>query len=234
VVKQVLAETGAAADRLVIEVTESTLMDDPAAPAVLNALRLMGVRLALDDFGTGYSSLTYLRRFTVDSIKIDRSFVAGLGRDPDDDAIVASIVSLAGAVGKLVVAEGVETIGQLQALRELGVAHAQGFLWTRPLALEQLEAWLDDRPQLRAVAEAPTAVATDAPAVLPDSDEARILELHLQGASLHTVAAAVNAEGRRTPAGPRWTTTTVARVIAELARPGGAVAPASGTAASGR
>jgi diguanylate cyclase (GGDEF)-like protein/PAS domain S-box-containing protein len=230
VVKQVLAETGAAAERLVIEVTESTLMDDPAAPAVLNALRLMGVRLALDDFGTGYSSLTYLRRFTVDSIKIDRSFVAGLGRDPDDDAIVASIVSLAGAVGKLVVAEGVETIGQLQALRDLGVAQAQGFLWTRPLALDQLEVWLDDRPQLRAVAEPPTAAAATAtvtahaPAVLPGSDEARILELHLQGASLHTVAAALNAEGRRTPAGPRWTTTTVARVIAELVRttsPGG-------------
>jgi diguanylate cyclase (GGDEF)-like protein/PAS domain S-box-containing protein len=228
-VRRVLTETGASAGRLIIEVTESTVMDDPAAPEVLDALRLIGVRLALDDFGTGYSSLTYLRRFTVDTIKIDRSFVAGLGRDPDDDAIVASIVSLASAVGKLAVAEGVETVGQLQALRDLGVAQAQGFLWTRPLPPEQLEAWLVDRPQIRATSDVPQLPlpSADAPVVTPGSDEARILELHLQGASLHTVAAALNAEARRTAGGRRWTTTTVARVVADLVRQKGAARSSS-------
>jgi len=104
-VRTVLAETGAQPERLVLEVTESALMDDPHAPATLRGLQALGVRIALDDFGTGYSSLTYLKRFAVDAIKIDRSFVAGLGRDPDDEAIVSSVVSLSRAIGKIVVAK---------------------------------------------------------------------------------------------------------------------------------
>jgi diguanylate cyclase (GGDEF)-like protein/PAS domain S-box-containing protein len=218
VVRRIVAETGAPADRLVLEVTESAVMDDPAAPDVLSDLRRLGIKLALDDFGTGYSSMTYLRRFTVDAIKIDRSFVAGLGRDPDDDAIVASIVSLARVVGKLVVAEGVETAGQLQVLRDLGVDQAQGFLWSRPLPWDELIAWVRDRPQPLPAAEAVRASPVrpaEADAV-PGGVEARLLALHQEGASLHTIAAALNAEGSRTPQGPRWTTTSVARVVARL------------------
>ena len=227
---QVLQETGARPDLLVLEVTESTLMDAPGAVDVLAALREMGVHLALDDFGTGYSSLTYLKRFPLDAIKIDRSFVSGLGRDADDEAIVASVVSLARALGKLVIAEGVETVAQLEALRALGVDQAQGFLWTRPLPRAELDVWLAERRRLHpgldvprpAAPQAATATATTATtaavAAAVGSDQARILVLHRQGASLHTVAAALNAEGRRTSTGPRWTPTSVARVIAALGR----------------
>ena len=222
-VREVLADTGARPDLLVLEVTESAVMDDPGATDVLHALRGLGVRLALDDFGTGYSSLTYLKRFPVDAIKVDRSFVAGLGRDPDDEAIVASVVSLARSVGKLVTAEGVETAGQLSVLRGLGVDQAQGFLFSPPLPAEQLDSWVADwRPSVvadAAFAVRPVQVSPEAaPPAAVGSDEERILELHSEGASLHTIAAALNAEGRRTPAGPRWTTKTVARVVAAAAR----------------
>ncbi len=210
-VGEVLEDTGASPDRLILEVTESALMDDPRAPDVLQTLREMGVRLALDDFGTGYSSLTYLKRFPLDAIKIDRSFVAGLGRDRDDEAIVASVVSLGRAVGKLVVAEGVETAGQLDALCALGVDQGQGFLWSSALPGAQLDTWLEQR---RAMA-APRPAAAASPPVQPqDVDARRIFDLQCDGASLHTIAAALNAEGRRTTPGARWTTTTVARKIA--------------------
>ena len=200
-----------------LEVTESALMDDPGAPDVLRALSALGVRIALDDFGTGYSSLTYLKRFPVDAIKIDRSFVAGLGRDPDDEAIVASVVSLARAIGKTVVAEGVETATQLEVLRELGVDLAQGFLWSPALPADELEVWLQARP---APAPAtPSRRAVSRRAQPDDADVRRILQLHREGASLHTIAAALNVEQRRTPGGRRWTTTTVARTIAGLVRP---------------
>ncbi|MCU1691010.1 MAG: hypothetical protein JWM64_101 [Frankiales bacterium] len=211
----VLQETGASPSALVLEVTESALIDDPGAAGVLHALHDLGVSLALDDFGTGYSSLTYLKRFPVDAVKIDRSFVSGLGRDADDEAIVASVVSLARAVGKDVVAEGVETPAQLDVLRALGVDRAQGFLWTPALPPDQLQAWLD-----RQVPAAPLAppVRANAPKSPADEDARRILGLHREGASLHTIAAALNADGLRTPDGRRWTTTTVARVIAALVR----------------
>jgi hypothetical protein len=192
-------------------------MDDPNAPGVLRALHDMGIHLALDDFGTGYSSLTYLKRFPIDAIKIDRSFVSGLGRDHDDAAIVASVISLGRAIGKVVVAEGVETAEQLRALRGLGVDQAQGFLWSRPLPAADFTAWLDAP---RAVPAAPVPPVTALPPLSAVGDaETRILELHREGASLHTIAAALNAEGRRTPDGPRWTTKTVARVVAALVPP---------------
>ncbi|MCW2607897.1 MAG: hypothetical protein JWO60_2590, partial [Frankiales bacterium] len=218
VVRDVLATTGATPERLVLEVTESALMDDPDAADVLQVLRDLGVRLALDDFGTGYSSLTYLKRFPVDAIKVDRSFVSGLGRDADDEAIVASVVSLARAIGKSVVAEGVETVTQLDVLRSLGVDRAQGFLWSPGLPAEQLDRWLALQARQPASPQPQPAPAAVAPQ--PQDDDARqMLLLHRQGASLHTIAAALNAEGRRTEDGRRWTTTTVARVVAGLVRP---------------
>ncbi|MEZ5145116.1 MAG: EAL domain-containing protein [Acidimicrobiales bacterium] len=119
---------------LCLEITETALMADPAmALAVLTDLHGLGVHLAIDDFGTGYSSLAYLKRFPVDVLKIDRSFVDGLGEDPEDTAIVSAIISMSRALGLDVVAEGVETLRQLDELRSLGCDRAQGFLFARPV-----------------------------------------------------------------------------------------------------
>ena len=133
-IKGVLGNAGVAASRLVLEITEGALMEDVGFfLETLAALRSIGVCLAIDDFGTGYSSLSYLKRFALDSLKIDRSFVDGLGDDPHDSAIVAAILALARALDLSVVAEGVETDEQLQALRALGCQAGQGFLFCRPL-----------------------------------------------------------------------------------------------------
>ena len=125
---------------LILEVTESAVMDDAEATlAILTQLKALGVRLAIDDFGTGYSSLIYLKRFPVDQLKVDRAFVSGLGTDPDDSAIVASVVGLARAVGIVAVAEGVETVQQLAALQDLGCGFGQGYLWSRPKPAAELD-----------------------------------------------------------------------------------------------
>ncbi|MCX7619403.1 MAG: EAL domain-containing protein [Acidimicrobiales bacterium] len=132
-----MEEGGVEPPALCLEITETALMDDPVASLkVLSDLRQLGVRLAIDDFGTGYSSLAYLKRFPVDVVKIDRSFVDGLGDDPEDTAIVAAIISMAGALGLDVVAEGVETARQLGELRRLGCDRAQGFLFAPAVAPE--------------------------------------------------------------------------------------------------
>jgi diguanylate cyclase (GGDEF)-like protein/PAS domain S-box-containing protein len=133
-VQQVLRDTRLPADRLCLEITESVLMDDAATVMeTLRGLKEIGLSLAIDDFGTGYSSLSYLRRFPVDVLKVDRTFVDGLGPDPEDSAIVAAIVSLASTLELETVAEGVETPEQLDRLRALGCTAAQGFLFSRPV-----------------------------------------------------------------------------------------------------
>ena len=125
---------------LVLEVTESAVMDDAEATlTILTELKELGVQLAIDDFGTGYSSLIYLKRFPVDLLKVDRTFVGGLGSDPDDSAIVASVVGLARAVGIAAIAEGVETIEQLASLQALGCSFGQGYLWSHPLPAAELD-----------------------------------------------------------------------------------------------
>lgn len=138
-VRQILAETGLAASSLVLEITESLMMQDaPDTLACLRELAALGVRLALDDFGTGYSSLGYLKRFPLHLLKVDRSFI---GRNPDDpelSAICRAIVGLGHSLGLGVVAEGVENAEQLQFLREEGCHFAQGFLFGRPQAAAQL------------------------------------------------------------------------------------------------
>jgi EAL domain-containing protein (putative c-di-GMP-specific phosphodiesterase class I) len=125
---------GIAAERLVLELTETALVRDvPRAADTLGQLRERGVGVALDDFGTAYSSMLYLRDLPLTSIKIDRAFIAGLNRESADLAIVTSMLTLARTVGLTAVAEGVETDAQARTLRSLGCPLAQGYLWTRPL-----------------------------------------------------------------------------------------------------
>jgi predicted signal transduction protein with EAL and GGDEF domain len=142
-VARILAETGVAPACIQLEITESVLMlDADRAAAVLKALKELGLGLALDDFGTGYSSLGYLKRFPIDTVKIDRAFVGGLGRDPEDTAIVRAVIGLAHTLGLHVVAEGVETEDNLHRLRELGCELGQGYHFARPLPADEVDALL--------------------------------------------------------------------------------------------
>ncbi len=126
-----------------LEITESALMADPnRVLATLRRLDRLGIALSLDDFGTGYSSMQHLRRLPLSEVKIDRSFVLGMVNDPDDEAIVRSIVTLAGALGLRVVAEGVENEGTWRLLREAGCHVAQGWYYARPMPAEELSSWL--------------------------------------------------------------------------------------------
>ena len=128
---------------LCLEITESVLMDNLSGTAgALGELRDLGVRLSVDDFGTGYSSLLYLRDFPVNELKIDRLFVAGLGRHRQDTAIVEGVIALAHGLNLTVVAEGVETLDQAQSLQHLGSDVGQGFFWSRPTAPDELSALL--------------------------------------------------------------------------------------------
>lgn len=138
-----LAETGLPPHLLVLEITESAIMEDEAPThAVLRALAATGVQLAIDDFGTGYSSLAYLKHFPVDHLKIDRSFIKDLGRDPDDEVIVRTIVQLGHSLGLQIVAEGVETESQAAILQRHGCDFVQGFLYGRPEPAENFRAML--------------------------------------------------------------------------------------------
>ncbi len=128
-----LAESGVSPDRLRLEVTEGALMEKGPSADVMARLRAMGVRFHLDDFGTGFSSLSYLHRIPVEAVKIDRSFVNEMTRDHTSASIVQTIVTLAHTLGALVIAEGVETQGQLDQLRLLGCDQAQGYFFNRPL-----------------------------------------------------------------------------------------------------
>jgi diguanylate cyclase (GGDEF)-like protein/PAS domain S-box-containing protein len=130
---------------LKIEITESSIMADPAhALAILSMLQSMGVRLSIDDFGTGYSSLTHLRQLPIDEIKIDKSFVSGMTESEADAAIVRTVIDLARNLGKQVCAEGVETEAQWKRLVEMDCDLAQGYWISRPLPAEQLMRWLTD------------------------------------------------------------------------------------------
>jgi EAL domain-containing protein (putative c-di-GMP-specific phosphodiesterase class I) len=137
-VRTILRETGLQPHQLALEVTESTLMKNAHAHAqALQGLREDGVRIELDDFGTGYSSLSSLKQLPVDTLKIDRSFIRNLDTSHSDVAIVGTILTLARSLGLQVVAEGVETLAQLQVLGRHGCEVAQGFYFSRPLPAEQ-------------------------------------------------------------------------------------------------
>jgi len=148
-VQRTLTETGLAADRLCLEITESTLIRE-AGPGWNTAihLRRLGVHLAIDDFGTGYSSLAYLHQLPVNELKIDRSFINRLDRDPRDRHLVKAINGMAQALGLSVVAEGVETQDQLEILADIGCGHAQGYLIAKPMPADQFVELIRLRPPL--------------------------------------------------------------------------------------
>jgi hypothetical protein len=142
-VDKALASAGLKAEDLYLEITETMLIEDiDATTQVVDQLKRLGIRLAIDDFGTGYSSMLYLKRFPVGILKIDRSFVDGLGQDLEDEAIVKAVIGLARALGIDLVAEGVETSKQVSMLQELGCQFMQGYCFGRPLEADQAEALL--------------------------------------------------------------------------------------------
>jgi EAL domain-containing protein (putative c-di-GMP-specific phosphodiesterase class I) len=142
-VSQALDRSGLLAHQLQLEITEAVLLqDNQVVRTTLEALRALGVRISIDDFGTGYSSLGYLRRFSVDNIKIDRSFVADLKDNPRTAAILQAVIALGRQLGVSLTAEGIETGAQLEMLKMLGCRHGQGYLFSRPMPAEAVSALL--------------------------------------------------------------------------------------------
>ncbi len=146
-VREILAETGMDAQHLLLELTESLLMDDVQyALDVLGNLRESGLRIAIDDFGTGYSSLSYLRQLPIDSLKIDRSFVSRVPGAVGDEQIINAVIAMASSMDLKVIAEGIETEEQLAWLHQAGCMTVQGFLLGRPQTVEELEALILPQP----------------------------------------------------------------------------------------
>jgi EAL domain-containing protein (putative c-di-GMP-specific phosphodiesterase class I) len=144
---EALAENGLPASTLMIEVTESSLIQDTdKSSARLQALRDLGVRLAIDDFGTGYSALNYLRRFPMDVLKIDRSFISDVAGTSQESALVETMIRMSASLGLQVVAEGVEQEDQCVRLQELHCAYGQGYLFSRPVPASALDALFDAAP----------------------------------------------------------------------------------------
>jgi diguanylate cyclase (GGDEF)-like protein/PAS domain S-box-containing protein len=144
-VARILERTGLDASLLDLEITERILLEEgEAAAKALRSLKAVGVRLVLDDFGTGYSSLSHLQRFTIDALKIDRSFVGGLGSEAGHGAIVKAVLGMAEALEVGVTAEGVETSHQLDRLRANGCVYAQGFLFSRPVPAGEMQELIDE------------------------------------------------------------------------------------------
>lgn len=143
-IAEVLENSGLPAELLEIEVTESTLIDTSISERNLRRLEGLGVSIAIDDFGTGYSSLSYLKQYSVDVLKIDRSFIKDITVDRDDDAVTEAIVALSHKLDMDVTAEGIETLGQLEFLRKVRCDQAQGYLIARPMDKARFDTWLAD------------------------------------------------------------------------------------------
>jgi len=139
-VTRILNEAGLPPEYLELELTEGVAMYNPqSAIAVMNNLHERGIRMSIDDFGTGYSSLSYLKKFKVYKLKIDQSFVRDISTDAEDKAIVKGVISLATSLGLKTIAEGVETIEQVEFLRAHGCDEMQGYLFSKPVAAEVFE-----------------------------------------------------------------------------------------------
>jgi EAL domain-containing protein (putative c-di-GMP-specific phosphodiesterase class I) len=135
-----LSASGLAATSLIVEVTETALMSNPDDTAWrLRSIKALGVRIAVDDFGTGYSSLTYLKRFPVDCLKIDRSFISAISSSPQSKALLSTLIQLGKDLGLATLAEGVETLTQMAEVQQEKVDFVQGFLFARPLSPDALE-----------------------------------------------------------------------------------------------
>jgi EAL domain-containing protein (putative c-di-GMP-specific phosphodiesterase class I) len=144
IVAQELLDMQLHPEMLELELTESAVMQDPTkATQILNELKATGVSIAIDDFGTGYSSLAYLKRFPVDKLKIDQTFVRDIATDPDDAAIVTAVINLAHSLDIRVIAEGVESLEQLHFLRTKGCDEAQGYYFSRPISAADMERYLE-------------------------------------------------------------------------------------------
>ncbi|MGH8173578.1 MAG: EAL domain-containing protein, partial [Rhodanobacteraceae bacterium] len=153
-IQNILHDSGLRPDRLDLEITESALLVENAATRLaLNELRNLGIGISLDDFGTGYSSLRSLRAFPVDKIKIDRSFVAEIGRNGDSDAIIRAVIGLARDLGIATAAEGIENQAQLRWLTALGCTQGQGHYFSVPMSEAQTRILLES--DLEAGAKAP-------------------------------------------------------------------------------
>jgi diguanylate cyclase (GGDEF)-like protein len=144
-VAELIADYGILPGALCLELTESAVLDAEQVAPLLQRLRALGVSVAVDDFGTGYSSFAYLQRFALDTLKIDREFVSGVGEGPEQAAIVRAILQLAGTLGLGVIAEGVETAEQAALLRSWACSTGQGWHWAPALRAEDLEVWIDER-----------------------------------------------------------------------------------------
>jgi len=153
IVREALKRSRLPAENLWLEVTESMMIDDPdQALRTLQKLAELGVRVALDDFGTGYSSLSLLQRFPLQRIKIDRAFVNNVAEEGHDRALVRTILAMGESLGLEVVAEGVETIQQLDVLTELGCTHVQGYLISRPVHANAMRSTLSALADVRDIA----------------------------------------------------------------------------------
>jgi diguanylate cyclase (GGDEF)-like protein len=146
-VRSALLESGLDPSTLTVEITETALMKDPEATARrLHAIKELGVRVAVDDFGTGYSSLAYLRRFPVDTLKIDRAFVQGIASSNESAALIQTLIDLGKALNLETLGEGIEDLAQLEHLQRARCDSGQGFLFARPLAAESLTEFLSSHP----------------------------------------------------------------------------------------
>lgn len=206
-----LDAAGLPANALIIEVGDATMIDESAtAQDTLTRLDQLGVQLAVAGFGTGHSNMAYLRRHPVAGLKIDPSFVRRVDRSPADLAVVASLVRLGRALDLWVVADGVETRGQLNALRGVGCQLVQGGVNGPCIPAQNLPDAIRNLNAKRSMTDTgDVGPLTPVEAVLLD----RITDLHERGLSIHTIAAALNSEGHRTPAGIRWHARSVAKVL---------------------
>jgi len=142
-VKRILTETGLGGEYLEFEITETVIMQNPEfAVGVLSQLRELGIHISIDDFGTGYSSLAHLKRFSINTLKIDRTFVRDIEVNSTDAAITTAIISMGNSLNLKVIAEGVETAGQFNMLRERQCDEMQGYLFSRPLPADQITEYL--------------------------------------------------------------------------------------------
>ncbi len=207
--REAMADGKTPPSTIIVEVTESVLVNDlDRVAASLSEIKALDVGLDLDDFGTGYSSLQYLRNLPIDRLKVDQSFVAGLGVNTADTAIVASTIALAHALGHQSVAEGVETPEQLALLRELGCDFAQGYLLSRPADIETFTTWLD--------AYVPADIPPTPAAILQErSDAADIREVAADGRDTRAATRDSTADSRDTRAATRDTKATARDTTAD-------------------